>query len=122
MRYSRQQKGFVLIIIIILLPLLGVASVVLVSNSRLILTNTRRAALKTHAQLACESGIEWLKKNRNAVVKEQPVILEIDHKSKIITCRLELVSKVESQSVFNVMASAEDKRFSYQYSQQFIMK
>ncbi len=123
MKRTKHQKGFILLMVVALIPLLGMASIVLTSNSRQILTNTRRAALKTHAQLACESGIAWVKKNTpNTLTKDQPLVLRIDHKDKIITCRLELTSQTDRQSVFNVTGYAEDKRFSYNHPQQFVLK
>ena len=123
MKRTKHQKGFILLIVVALLPLLGMASIVLTSNSRQILTNTRRRALKTHAQFACESGIAWLKKNtQNVITKDQPLALEIDHKEKIITCRLELILQTDDQSTFTVTGYAEDKRFSYKHPQQFILK
>jgi hypothetical protein len=109
--------------VVALIPLLGMASIVLTSNSRQILTNTRRAALKTHAQLACESGIDWIEmKTQNTLTKDQPLVLEIDHKDKIITCTIELTSQTNRQSVFNVTGYAEDKRFSYKHPQKFVLK
>jgi hypothetical protein len=123
MRRTRHKKGFILLLVIALIPLLGMASIVLTSNGRQILAGTRRAALKTHAQLACESGIAWVKKNPQSVIeKDRPIILEIDHKEKIITCRLELASRTEGQSVFTVTGYAEDKRFSCEHPRQFVLK
>ena len=122
MKRTRRQKGFILLLVIALIPLLGMASVVLTSNSRQILTNTRRAALKTHARGACESGIAWLEQNKTRVAKNQPVVLEIGHKSKTITCCVELASQTDEQSTFTVTGLAEDKRFSYKHPQQFIVK
>ncbi|MDH4202261.1 MAG: hypothetical protein OEV87_05155 [Phycisphaerae bacterium] len=121
-KQAKHQKGFILLLVIALIPLLGMASIVLTSNSRQILTNTRRAALKTHARLACESGIAWLEQNKTGVAKNQPVVLEIGHESKTITCTIELVSHADSQSVFNVTGHAEDKRFSNDYSEQYTLK
>ena len=123
MKRTRRQKGFILLLVIALIPLLGMASVVLTSNSKQILTNTRRTALKTHARLACESGIAWIEmKTQNTLTKDQPLVLEIDHKDKIITCTIELTSQTDLQSVFNVTGYAEDKRFSYNHPQQFVLK
>ena len=122
MRQTKHQKGFVLLMVIALIPLLGMASVVLTSNSRQILTITRRSALKTHALFACESGIAWIEKNPESLAKDQPVILEIDHEEKVITCTVERVSQVSDQSTFTVTGHAEDKRFSYEHRQQFVLK
>lgn len=123
MKRTEHQKGFILLMVVALIPLLGMAAIVLTSNSRQILTNTRRATLKTHAQFACESGIAWIEKNtENALTKDQPLVLEIDHKDKIITCTIELTSQTDLQSVFNVTGYAEDKRFSYNHRQQFALK
>ena len=120
MKRTRRQKGFILLLVIALIPLLGVASIVLTANSRQILTNTRRAALKTHARLACESGIAWIEKNPESLAKDQPLVLEIDTKS--ITCTIELLSQENNESTFTVTGGAEDKRFSYERSQQFVLK
>ena len=123
MRRTQRQKGFILLLVIALIPLLGMASIVLTSNSRQILTHTRRAALKTQARFACESGIAWVQQNaQKSILQNQPVILQIDPKGKIITCTIELVSQTDNQSVFNVTGHAEDKRFSYEHSQQFTVK
>ncbi|MHC4237043.1 MAG: type II secretion system protein [Planctomycetota bacterium] len=122
MKRTRRQKGFILLLVIALIPLLGVASIVLTANSRQILTNTRRAALKTHARLARESGIAWLEKNKTTVSKDQPLVLEIRHENKTIICTIELASQTDSQLTFTVTGGAEDKRFSYERSQQFVLK
>jgi len=122
MKRTKHQKGFVLLLVITLIPLLGMASIVLTSNSRQILTNTRRAVLKTQAELACESGIAWFEKNAGtSLIKDQPVVLKIDHKEKIITCTIELALQTDSQSIFTVTGYAEDKRFSYKHQQQFML-
>jgi len=123
MRQMHNRKGFILLLVVALIPLIGMASVVLTANSRQLLTQSRRLAVKTHAQLACESGIAWIVKNtENTLTKDQPFVLEIDHKDKIITCTIERVSQADKQSVFNVTGYAEDKRFSYKHPQQFILK
>ena len=48
MKRTRRQKGFILLLVIALIPLLGMASVVLTSNSKQILTNTRRTGFGLH--------------------------------------------------------------------------
>ena len=108
--------------VVALIPLLGMAGVVLTSNSRQILTNTRRAALKTHARFACESGIVWIERNKSGIAEDQPLVLKIDHKNKTITCCVELASQTDQQATFTVTGRAEDKRFSCQHSQQFVLK
>ena len=110
-------------LVVALIPLLGMASIVLTANSKLLLTQSRRLAVKTHAQLACESGIAWIEKNAaNSLTNDQPVVLEIEHKDNSITCTVKLLSRSDEQSVFNITGLAEDKRFSYQHLQQFILK
>jgi type II secretory pathway pseudopilin PulG len=123
MKQTQRQKGFILLLVIAMIPLLGMASVVLTSNSRQILTNTRRAALKTQARFACESGIAWIKTNTPEThAKEQPIVLEISPQDKNITCIIELVSRTDKQSVFKITGHAEDKRFSNDYSEQYLFK
>lgn len=123
MKQIKHTKGFVLILVISLIPLLGLASLVLTSNSRHILTGTRRADLKTQARLACESGIAWLDRNRqNNLAVNQPLILKMDHPEQIITCTITLISRSDNQSVFTITGSAEDKLFSGRHSRQMILK
>ena len=109
--------------VVALIPLLGMAAVVLTSNSRQILTNTRRTALKTQAQLAAESGIVWIQENTaSSLTKEQPLVLTLDSEDKTITCIIELTSQTNKQSVFKVIGCAQDRRFSCKHPQQFILK
>ncbi len=125
MRQTHNRKGFILLLVISLIPLIGMVSVVLTANSRQLLTQSRRLAVKTHAQLACESGLEWIKsrpENAPSLAQDHPVILQIDHKDIIITCTIERVSQADKQSVFNVTGYAEDKRFSYEHQCQFVQK
>lgn len=123
MRRSRHQHGFTLLLVIAMLPLLGMAAVVLTSNSRQIITQTRRHAVAVHAQCACESGIAWLRTNSpDTVTMDQPLVLTLDHKDKTITCRIECISQSNEKSIFKITGRAVDKRFSNEYSQQYIMK
>ena len=122
-KQAKHQKGFILLLVIALIPLLGMASIVLTSNSRQILTNTRRAALKTHARLACESGIAWINENRrNLPTKNQPQVLGIENTGKQVYCTIELISQTDEQSEFKITGQAEDKRFSCKHSEQFLIK
>ncbi|RKY04926.1 MAG: hypothetical protein DRP56_09500, partial [Planctomycetota bacterium] len=83
MRQQHHRKGFVLLLVVALIPLIGMASIVLTANSRQLLTQSRRLAVKTHAQLACESGIVWIENNtKKSLTNNHPVILQIDHKDK----------------------------------------
>lgn len=123
MRQKRRQKGFVLLMVVVMLPLLGMAAVVLTSNSRQIFTQTRKHAITAHAQLACESGIDWIQANgTDAVKKDEPVILRIEETEKTITCRIELTSTTDQQSVYIVTGYAEDKRFTDEHSQQVVIE
>jgi len=123
MRQQHHRKGFVLLLVVALIPLIGMASIVLTANSRQLLTQSRRLAVKTHAQLACESGIVWIENNtKKSLTNNHPVILQIDHKDKTITCTIELISQTDKQSAFTITGRAEDKRFSYEYPCQFISK
>lgn len=122
MRRIRRQKGFILLLVVAMIPLLGMAAVVLTSNSRQIVTQTRRHAIALDAQLACESGIAWIKTYRaDSLLANKPRVLRIDHDNKYITCTVELTSKTDTQAVFTVTGYAEDKRFSMKHQQQYIL-
>lgn len=123
MRQVRRQKGFILLLVVVMIPLLGMAAVVLTSNSRQIITQTRRHAVAVHAQLACESGLAWLEHNSTAALAEnQPTILKIRHDNKTITCQIERISQSSDRATFNITGRAEDRRFSNEYSQQYTLK
>ena len=109
--------------VVALIPLVGMAAVVLTSNSRQLITQTRRGALRLHAQLVCESGIAWIEKNAaNSLTIHQPLVLENSHEDKIITCTIELISQSDEQSEFSFTGSAKDNRFSCEYLQRFTLK
>ncbi len=123
MRQKRHQGGFILLMVVVMLPLLGMAAVVLTSNTRQIFTQTRRHAVAAHAQLACESGVVWIQANGiDAVQKDEPVILRIEETEKVITCHIELASATDQQSIYTITGYAEDKRFTEEHSQQVIIK
>ncbi|MCK5000004.1 MAG: hypothetical protein KAS23_10725 [Anaerohalosphaera sp.] len=123
MRQIKQRKGFALILVLALIPLIGMASLVLNANSRILLTQSRRLALKTHAHMACESGIAWIEnQNKQTLTNSSPFVLQIDHKDKTITCNIEMISQTDKQSVFNITGCAKDKRFSNEYHYKHISK
>ncbi len=123
MNRTQKQKGFILLMVVALIPLVGMAAVVLTSNSRQLITQTRRSALRLHAQLACESGIAWIEKNAvNSLTIHQPLVLENSHEDKTITCTVEMISQTNEQSEFSLAGSATDNRFSCEYSQQLVLK
>ena len=120
MRQTQRENGFILLLVIAMIPLLGMATVVLTANSKQILTNTRRSVLKTRARFACESGIAWINENRQQLpAKNKPLVLEIENTDKQINCTIELISQTGKQSKFKIIGHAEDKRFSNEYSQQY---
>lgn len=123
MKRTRRQKGFMLLLIVAMMPLLGMAGVVLTSNSRQMLAVTTRTALNIHAQLAWESGVEWIAaRRRNSIMDDQPIVLQIDHKNKKITCTIKQISRTDQQTVFLITGYAEYSRFSAKHQQQFILK
>lgn len=122
MKRTRRQKGFILLLVVAMIPLLGMVAVVLTSNSRQIITQTRRHAIALDAQLACESGIAWIRTHRaDSLSAIKPRELRIDHNNKNITCTIELTSKTDTQAVFTVTGYAEDKCFSIKHQQQYIL-
>jgi hypothetical protein len=121
-KQAKHQKGFILLLVIALIPLLGMASIVLTSNSRQILTNTRRSTLKTQSRFACESGVAWIKENpQHLPAKNQPLVLEIENTDKKVNCTIELISQTREQSKLKIIGHAEDKRFSNYHQQQYVL-
>ena len=119
---TSRHKGFILVLVIAIMPLIGMAGIVLTSNSRQMLAVTTRAALSTHAQLACESGIAWIAAgNSEAMAEDQSIVLGIEHKNKIITCTIERVCRTDQQSVFMITGNAQYSRFSANHQERFIL-
>lgn len=123
MKTNGRSRGFTLLLVIALIPLLGMAGMVMTSNSRQIMTQTRRNAVRLHAQLACESGIVWLQgRPLDVHAKNKPLVLEIEQQGTTVTCTIERISQTADQTIYTVIGAARDKRFSCTYSRQFIQK
>ena len=123
MKQNQRKNGFILLMVVVMIPLVGMAAVVLTSNSRHIIAQTRRNAVSVHARSAAESGIAWLNiHGPKAVTTNRPVVLQIDHPDKTITCCIEQASQNGQQTIFKVTGRAEDKRFSNEYEEQYILK
>ncbi len=122
MKRTRRKNGFVLLLVVALIPLIGAAAIALTHNSRHILATTRRSTLKTQARFATESGVAWLDANRASLATTNwPVTLELPIEGKTVTCRIEPAIDANQPSL-TVTGIAADLRFSSQYTQTVTLK
>ncbi|MHC5083655.1 MAG: hypothetical protein ACYTET_06915 [Planctomycetota bacterium] len=113
MRRKQRQNGFILLMVVALIPLVATAAILLLDGSKMLLITTRRQAIKTDAQLACESGLAWIQTNTDKaadIVADQPLTLDVPHPDKTIQCTIK-----RQDENFQLTGYAADKRFSYEY-------
>lgn len=63
MRRTGRQKAFILLFVLALIGVFGLVSVILTANTRLLGTHSLRAADRTQAEFASDSGMAWLRAN-----------------------------------------------------------
>lgn len=123
MKRTHRKNGFILLLVVAIIPLVGAAAIALTYNSRHILATTRRSTLKTQARLAAESGAAWLITNRAALAKTNwPVTLEMPVDGQTVTCRIEQANSDFGEPFLTVTGTAADRRFSSRYVQILTLK
>lgn len=120
MKNEKQKKGFILLLVVGIIPLVGMVMAVIMTNCHMLALQIRREELRLHAENACQSGLAWIEKNPgNAIslVSEQPVFLSIKDGTPQINCRVEIVRGTTSEQTLRIIGHAEDSRFSVESEQ-----
>jgi ABC-type Na+ efflux pump permease subunit len=92
-----RKKGFVLVLIIVLLALISIYMIVLTNDANLFIFQADRAYLKACEQNLAASGLNWAKKNVNAI------------KSATKTVELDAADMSIKNAVLSVKLSAGEK-------------
>ncbi|MBL7214182.1 MAG: hypothetical protein ISS71_00740 [Phycisphaerae bacterium] len=121
MQNTIRKNGFILLLVIAMIPLIGMVLAIIMTNSNLLIIRTRRGELQAQAQNACLSGQAWAQQNREKVqllVPEDPIILTIEDGIRHINCRIERVQDMTNGEMLLIIGHAEDSRFSVDYKLQ----
>ena len=121
MKQTRRHQGFILLLVVAMIPLVGMAMAILSVNSKTLAFETGRGALQTHAEQACESGIAWVQLNSNRIrtlEPQKPIQLPLAHERLTLTCSIELIRDNGSDRMIAVTGYAEDSRFTRHVSRQ----
>ncbi len=119
MKRIKRKNGFVLMLVVTMIPLVGMVIAIMTSNSKGLLHRTRTGTLQVHAQNACQSGLAWAKQNPGQIkslTPEKPITLSLQNNNSQIYCLIEQTPGETGENVFQVTGYARDKRFSAKYS------
>ena len=121
MKNKKRKNGFILLIVVTMIPLISMVLAIMTANSKSLMILTRREELHAQADNACQSGLAWVKQNLEKVKSldaERTIPLTINNNGKPINCSVELLSQDEYQYTLQVSGYAEDSLFSAEYQQQ----
>ena len=117
MRQTRRNRGFILLLVVAMIPLVGMVIAVMATHSKTLAFETDRAELQVHADNACDSGIAWTRQNRPAVralSSGQAVDLILKEGSRPMTC---VITRNDRGEVV-ITGLAADGRFTARKSRQ----
>lgn len=122
---NRRRNGFILLLVVALIPLIGVMSAVLTVNSRNLLIHTRLEELEFRAKAAFDSGTAWVwahQSDENWFASDEGVVLEIkDDDDDDVTCTIRMVSRDAMHMIVQVTGKATDSRFSQEYQEEIVI-
>lgn len=111
MKKRKQQKGFILLLVIAMIPLIGMVMAIMTANCKTLTFQTRSAELELKAENACLSGLAWIKHNpakTDALPSASPLTLTLEAKPVKIHCLIEH----NGQEKFQITGYAEEGRYS----------
>lgn len=119
MNKKRNNRGFILLLVVALIPLVGMVVAIISTNSKTLAFQTRRGLLKIHAQNACDSGVVWANLNRQSLgtlKPGEPLTLPIPYKRLTISCEIEIIEQLDRERVVQITGFAKDNRLSHHVS------
>lgn len=120
MKKRQRKNGFILLIVVTMIPLIGMVLAIMTANSKSLMIMTRREELQAQADNACQSALAWVKQNPAKVTSldvEKAIPLTINNNGKPINCSVELLSPGEEQYTIQVSGYAKDSLFSVECQQ-----
>ena len=121
MKRTRRNRGFILLLVVAMIPLVGMMMAILSVNSKTLAFETRRGALQIHARQACESGLAWARLNTDRIKLLKPqesIDLPVTHERLAITCSIALTDEHGTDRVIEITGFAEDSRLKSHVSRQ----
>lgn len=120
---SKNNHGFILLLVIALIPLIGVMSAVLMVNSRHLQVQTRIEELSLRAKMACESGLLWAQSHKERIASDnsrRQIVLNVDDANNV-SCTITVASRDDSQTVVQITGSASDRHFTRQFEKKLVI-
>ncbi len=121
MKQTRRNRGFILLLVVAMIPLVSMVLAIISVNSKTLAFETRRNALQIHAQQACESGQAWASLNKEALgslTPQKPIDLPITHERLTLTCSIKLIGQNSTERLIEISGTAEDTRLKSHVSRQ----
>ncbi len=118
MKRIKRKNGFVLLLVVTMIPLIGVVIALMTANSKNLMVQTRTTSLQAHAQNACHSGLAWARQNPEKIKSLAPkktILLTIQNENTHIYCHVDRILTDTGETEFQITGHAEDKRFSAKY-------
>lgn len=106
---NKRKKGFILLLVIAMIPLVGMVVAILTANSKVLTIKSRQAVLQVKADNACKSGRAWAyhhPANIRQLEHGSPHILILQDGPKV-TCRLERVEDPQIGTTIKITGQAE---------------
>ncbi|GEM_PF-1864956 len=120
---TKRNSGFILMIVFVLIPLMGMAMAIFSANSKILGYQVRMEQLQQHAKDACRSGLTWASVHQSKLNDlEKTVILTVDESPVQIRCSIALISQNEIQKVYEVIGIATDSRYDAYHREQLVVK
>jgi hypothetical protein len=120
----KHNNGFVLLMVVAMIPLIGMIAAVMTVNSRHLLIQTRLEELNLLAKTACDSGIAWAKCHPDEIrtlSSEHPITLMIDHPQKNTDCVIDCVKRDTAGIQVRITGRAGDKRFEQEFHKELFI-
>lgn len=114
-RHNRNRGGFILFIAVAMIPLIGIAVVLLSSDTRMLLGETNLAKRQAYKRNLIASGDAWVRLNRDELLKEaegftkELDVTEFDLKQVRCTVTLERITDDEAEVIVKVYHSGDER-------------
>ena len=121
MKKNKRKNGFILLLVVTMIPLIGMVLAIMTTNSKSLMIQTRREELHARAENACQSGLAWVRQNPakvKSLAAGKTIPLTIENKGKQIDCLIEELPQSEDQYTLQITGHAEDSLFSAECRQQ----
>lgn len=122
MENTKRNNGFILMIVIVLIPLIGLAMAVFSANTKILTYSIRIEQLQQHAKDACRSGMAWAAVNQSKLEDEKTMVLTIDESAAPIRCSITLISKDDISKLYEITGFAADGRYHAHHKEQLLIK